>query len=287
MQIFKTKEDKRPDYAIHAAHKRAMKRKVIAVLVVCFAAYFFLLVPETLVAYVETSAGKYAGVIAKLVGAAGIGPILAFVLFATDGALKGSSRSARWVRTRFPAEAAVRRLKCSHREASTIWFRYFDTWALPGSPNRAILENNYSATYSARLVFYVLRSCLFLAVLSTITITANLFVLHAYGLGSYLERARSPAFILHLALLFAYAGVAILLALTNRSGAGGGEPTGCWARVEDIFGRSETLFEAEVLRDATDVKSALARVDVIRRELLEATTPAPPAEAGGEKPDNG
>ena len=169
------------DHAIHAAHKRSMKLKVIGALLLCFAVYFFLVVPNVIFDHLRESVGQSAGLVAKFVGASALSPLLAFVLFASDSAFKGGSKGAAWVRSLYPNGIAIERLRCTQKEASTIWFRYFDTWALPGSPNRTILENNYSATYSARMIYYLVRSCIFLSALSGATVLGHCFVFGTYG----------------------------------------------------------------------------------------------------------
>lgn len=46
------------------------------------------------------------------------------------------------------------------------------------------------------------------------------------------------------------------------------DATGCWAKVDDIFARSRTVFEYDVLRHATTFDEALDRVGKIRNDLL-------------------
>jgi hypothetical protein len=162
------------DYDIHRNHKEQMQRRVVRTLIAVAFLYFAFLLPDELYQLVVRAAAAKASWWAKAftvaVGTPTFAWILSFLLFASDSAFKGSNATARWIRSRFAANAAKEKYACAEAEASALWFAYFDTWALEKSPYRTLLANTYSATYAVRAVFYVRRALLLFLALGGVSI---------------------------------------------------------------------------------------------------------------------
>lgn len=252
-----------PDHEIHQTYKTRMQRRVISTLTFVALVYFFFLFPQELLDSIQLAvAARRAQWLSLTVGAAGnvtLVWILSFILFASDSAFKGASKTATWARSLFASRAAVEKFKCTDGQASALWFKFFDTWGLPASPNRNLLINSYSATYTARAVFYLQRALIVFLLLSFLSIAVHWKLLHTYeGPDGKIQLA-----IHTLAVLLFAAGFAFL-ALTNRLPKGPRPATGCWMRVQDVFERSRTVLEHDVLRHAPTLEAALERVEGLR-----------------------
>jgi hypothetical protein len=241
-----------------------MKRLVIAVLWGAFLAYALVLLPEGILGPLEKEIGSVWTIIAKAAGGSALGPLLAFVFFSSDSAFNGSGKTAKWTRSRLPSVMCAEKTGYTANEAQTLWFRYFDTWALPGSPNQAILQNTYSATYSARLVYHLSWACAILFVLSLVTLSINQWVLGRY---QTLKDAWP-----HLLVTGLYGVGWLWLSLNNQIGGQGREPTGAWKRLDEVFGRSFVLLQYEVLDGTNSVTEAMAKVEELRKQVSSAGT---------------
>lgn len=248
----------RPDHKIHARHKNAMKAKVIGILLFAASAFFFFLFPDSAVDLLLQTEERWLKITAKGTGTAALAPILSFILFASDSAFKGDSRTAAWVRGLYASRAAATDLKCTPKEADALWFRYFDTWALPKSDNLNLLQNSYAATYTARMVFYLQRATVVFILLGGVSMAIDHWLF-----GAYSGATGNQALVVDGSVLGSFVAAFAFLALTNRPGHRG-TATGCWHRVEDVFGRSEVVFRRDVLSRATSVDEAFQRIEKIR-----------------------
>lgn len=236
-----------------------MKRLVIAVLWGAFLAYAFVLMPEGILAPLEKEFGSAWTIVMKIAGGSAFGPLLAVVFFSSDSAFHGSGKTAMWTRSILPSVVCAEKTGYLPSEARTLWFRYFDTWALPGSPNQAILQNTYSATYTARLVYHLTRACVILFGLSLVTIAINHWVFGAY-------QAAKEAWP-HLLVTGLYGVGWLWLYLNNQIGREGREPTGAWKRLDEVFGRSYVLLKIEVLDGTNSVADAMTKIDEQRKKM--------------------
>lgn len=263
----------KPDYAIHQEQKRLMQWRVILSLILVGLLFFFFVIPKELFDQVFGDIGQLWRAIIRFGAASSVAPTLAFVLFATDSATRGSSRATKWQRSLYPSRAAVAKFSCSSSEASELWFKYFDTWSLPRSPHHILLRNSYAATYGARMVFYLERASLMFALLTGLTITTNHVVLEVYAKtsGTKTLLIHTSAGILCL-LLWAF------LKATNRIGGANQDPTGAWHRVAEIFGRSQAAFEREILAGSNSLDESFARISELQRKWS-----APPVRPSGEQ----
>jgi len=236
-----------------------MKRLVIAVLWGAFLAYAFVLLPDGILAPLEKEIGSAWSIVVKIAGGSALGPLLAVVFFSSDNAFNGSGKTAKWTRAILPSVVCAEKTGYSPSEARTLWFRYFDTWALPASQNQAILQNTYSATYTARLVYHLTRACAILFGLSLVTLAINYWVFGAY-------QAAKEAWP-HILVTGLYGVGWLWLYLNNQIGGERGEPTGAWKRLDEVFGRSYVLINLEVLDGTNSVVEAMAKVDELRKKL--------------------
>jgi hypothetical protein len=246
-----------------------MKQRVIGTLTFVALVYFFFLFPQELLDSIQLAVTtRRAQWLSLTVGAFGnitLVWVLSFVLFASDSAFKGGSKAATWARSLFASAAAVEKFKCTPGQASALWFKYFDTWGLEGSPNRNLLINSYSATYAARAIFYLQRALMVFLVLSFVSVA-----LHWKMFDTYEAVDGTTKLAVHILIILLFgAGLAFIM-LTNRLPDGARLATGCWARVEDVFARSRTVFEHDVLRHAGTLAEGLQRVEAIRTELRQA-----------------
>jgi hypothetical protein len=262
-----------PDHQIHLAHKRRMQTRVVTALLVAAFIYFAFLFPQPVLDHLASQLSQRFGVWAKIasgtVGAATLTSILSFLLFAADSAFKGSNKTAEWVRSGFASHAAQEKYGCSEAEASALWFRFFDTWACAGSTNRILLENTYAATYTARAVFYLARAVVILIFLGVVSMALNWKVFGSYGPGEGWRRATVDGL-----ALACFVGGYFFLTLTNKIPKGVRRATGCWARVEDVFGRSRAVFAQDILRHAATIPEAFDHIAGLRQSLLESSKAA-------------
>jgi hypothetical protein len=255
------------DHEIHQNQKTRMKRRVVGALTVVALVYFFLLFPQQLLENIRLSVtSPSAQWLATVLGAAGnvtFAWILSFVLFASDSAFRGSGKSAIWARAHFASRAAIEQFNCSDGEASALWFKFFDTWGIARSPNFNLMINSYSATYAARAVFYLQRTLLVFLFISIISIVVHWAVFHSYA-----GRDGGTTLAVHMLVVLLFAASFTFITLTNRLPTDSRDATGCWARVQDIFARSRTVFVQDVLQHAASLEAAFRRVDQIRDQLL-------------------
>ena len=232
-----------------------MKRLVIAVLWGAFLAYALVLLPEGILASLEKEIGSVWTFVAKIAGGSALGPLLAVVFFSSDSAFNGSGKSAKWTRSIYPSVVCAAKTGYSTSEAATLWFRYFDTWALPGSPNQAILQN----TYTARLVYHLTRACAILFGLSLVTLAINQWAFWSY------QTAKDawP----HLLVTSLYGIGWLWLYFNNQIGAAGRDPTGAWKRLDEVFGRSFVLLNLEVLDSTNSVAEAISKIEELRKQV--------------------
>jgi len=194
----------------------------------------------------------------KIVGGITLGPLLAMVFFSSDSAFNGSGRTAKWIQSILPSAICAKEMNWTLHEAQTLWFRYFDTWALPKSHNRVLLQTTYAATYTARMVYYLTKACAILCALSLATLAINHWVFGAY---------KTPKDIaLHAIVAVTYGLGWFWLVLNNKNGRRGRTPTGAWKRLDDVFGRSMVLLRNDVLKDRRVLSEALDRVEEIRKQ---------------------
>ena len=244
-----------------------MKRRVLGSLIAVALVYYFFLFPQELLNRIELMvATRQAQWLTLTVGAAGnvtLVLILSFVLFASDSAFRGANKTAKWARSLFASHAAVERFRCTDGQASTLWFRYFDTWGLDGSPNRNLLINSYAGTYAARAIFYLSRALVLFLVLAAMTILLHWQVFDTYAVDDWITRL-----IIHVLATLVFLASLVFIVSTNRLPKGDRAATGCWAKIEDVFARSRTVFEHEILRHAATLDEALELVATMRQDLL-------------------
>lgn len=258
-----------PDHSIHLQQKNRMKRRVMGTLVAVALVFYFFVFPQALVDrmmdMVADRPVSWLGVLAGAGGNVTFVLVLSFVLFASDSAFRGANKSARWARSLYASQAAIERLRCSPGEAGALWFKYFDTWGIEGSPNRNLLINSYAATYAARAIFYLQRALALFVALTLVSMLLHWRIFAAYEGPNGVDQL-----LIHGLAVVLFAVAWGLLVWTNRIGDTNEEEqaTGCWAKVEDVFGRSRALFEHEVLKGVTTVAQGFARVDEIRDDLL-------------------
>lgn len=257
------------DHEIHQSYKTRMQRRVIGTLTFVALVYFFSLFPQQLIDSIQATFAARRAQWLNLTAGAGSNVtlvwVLSFMLFASDSAFKGSGRTAKWARSQFASRAAVEKFRCTDGQASALWFKFFDTWGLVGSPNRNLLINSYSATYAARAVFYLQR-----ALIAFLFVSSLSMVLHWKLFHSYQGVDGSTRLVIHVLAVSLLAAGLTFLTLANRLPKGGAPATGCWARVQDVFDRSRTVFEHEILRHASTLEEAFGRVEALRRELIAA-----------------
>jgi hypothetical protein len=255
------------DHEIHQTYKRRMQRQVIGALTFVALIYFFILFPQQLLDNIQLAVtARRAQWLSLSAGAAGNVTLvwfLSFVLFAADSAFKGSNATAVWTRSLFASKAAVDKFDCTDGQASALWFQFFDTWGLHGSSHRNLLINSYSATYSARAVFYLQRALILFLLLGLLSMT-----LHWKLFATYRAPDGATTLTVQLLALSLFGAALAFIAFTNRLPKGVRGATGCWARVKDVFDRSRTLFEHDVLRHAGTLDEALERVSKMRAELV-------------------
>ncbi len=248
------------DDEIHMVYKARMKRKVfLSLILIALFFAFTLLPPQVLLLLTETS-NSWVVLATKAVGSISIATLASGILFASDSAFKGSNKTASWVMATYPSNAAEKRVKCSQREAATLWFKFFDTWGLPASPHHSLVASTYSATYQGRWMYYLTWTLGIFSVLGVGAIIVNHFVFDVYA-GS---QAR---IVLHATILAAYAVAFLAVWRTNRIGSKGRRPTGCWERVEQVLQQSTVLFERDVLSNAISLEDAFDTVANIRETL--------------------
>ncbi len=253
-----------PDYDVHRNHKERMQRRVVRTLFAVAFLYVAFLAPDELAQVAVHAAASRASWASRLLSVAVGTPTLAwtvsFLLFASDSAFKGSNPTASWLRRQFAANAAVEKYACDASQASALWFGYFDTWALERSPYRTLLATTYSATYAARAVFYLRRALLLFFLLGSASVGTSALAFCKYA---------GPAGRLRLAVdglvLAAFGSAFVFIGATNRLPRRDAASTGCWARLEDVLGRSRAHFQQDVLRHAPTLDAAFDRLGALRR----------------------
>lgn len=234
-----------------------MKLWVTAVVTAVSTLYALVVLPEELLTSIKNAVAVVEPWMLRVAGIAS-GPLLAFVFFASDSPFRGNGKTAKWLQSIWPSQEPITKFGCNEHEARSLWFRYFDTWGLPGSPNRLLMVNTYHATYTGRMIHYLTWACCLFTLLTAVTIGADR--LRGVGSGSFFENMWI--------VLGVYAVCWCWLRLANRIGGNGRKPTGAWHRVEDIFGRSRVVFRNEILDESESMSMAIGRVKAMREELL-------------------
>jgi len=255
------------DHEIHTVYKARMKRKVFLSLILVALFFAFTLLPTQVLLLLTDSANSWVVLGTKAVGSISIATLASGILFASDSAFKGSNKTAYWVMSTYPSNAAMKQLKCTEREATTLWFKFFDTWGLTASPHHGLVASTYSATYQGRWMYYLTWTLGIFTILGFGAIAINHVVFDVYS-GS---RARV---VLHASILLGYAIGYLAIWRTNRIGRNGNRPTGCWERVEQVLQQSTVLFERDVLTNAVSLEDAFDTIDNIRESLEAQVQPA-------------
>lgn len=248
------------DHEIHTFYRVRMKRKVFLSLILVALFFVFTLLPPQVLLLLTETANSWVVLATKAVGSISIATLASGILFASDSAFKGSNKTAYWVMSTYPSNAAVRRISCTEREASTLWLKYFDTWGLRASPHHGLVASTYSATYQGRWMYYLTWTLGIFSILGVGAIVVNHFVFNVYA-GS------SARIVLHASILAGYAIGFLAIWRTNRIGRKGKRPTGCWERVEQVLQQSTVLFERDVLSNAISLEDAFDTVAHIRDSL--------------------
>ncbi len=260
------------DHEIHTVYKARMKRKVFLSLILVALFFAFTLLPAQVLLLLTDSANSWVVLGTKAVGSISIATLASGILFASDSAFKGSNKTAYWVMSTYPSNAAMKQLGCTEREATTLWFKFFDTWGLSSSPHHGLVASTYSATYQGRWMYYLTWTLGIFTILGIGAIAINQFVFDAY-IGN---RARV---VLHASILLGYAIGFLAIWRTNRIGRNGKRPTGCWERVEQVLQQSTVLFKRDVLTNAVSLEDAFDTIDNIRQSLeAEAQLAAAPSD---------
>lgn len=246
----------------HESHRRRMERRVFAAVLIVALSYFLLIFPEEVG---NLLFGKSERIITILIRAGltvSITPVLIFVFFASDSAFKGRSKTAKWVRSIFAANAATKAYKCTEQQSSALWFKYFDTWEFEKSPQRTLLERSYAATYMARLVFYLQRTFIIFLTVGVITVLVNWKFLSVYE-----DQSGTYLLVAHIIVLLLYAIGFLALRVQNRISSKDAPALGCWLKLEDVFGRSQVFFEYDVIKHASTLDEAFEVVNKIRGQV--------------------
>src|SRR6266702_3231090 len=105
------------DHELHQAYKVRMQRRVISTLTFVALVYFFSLFPQQLLDSIQLAvAARSAQWLSLTAGAASnvtLVWVFSYVLFASDSAFKGASRTAAWARSLFASRAAVEKFRCT------------------------------------------------------------------------------------------------------------------------------------------------------------------------------
>ncbi len=257
------------DHEIHTVYKARMKRKVFLSLILVALFFAFTLLPGEVLLLLSDSSNSWVVLGTKAVGSISIATLASGILFASDSAFKGSNKTAYWVMSTYPSNAAMKHLECTEREATTLWFKFFDTWGLTASPHHGLVASTYSATYQGRWMYYLTWTLGIFTVLGCGAMAVNHLVFDAYSD----NRAR---IVLHASILLGYAIGFLAIWRTNRIGRNGKRPTGCWERVEQVLQQSTVLFERDVLTNAVSLEDAFDTIDSIRESLKADEESAPP-----------
>ncbi len=257
------------DDEIHTVYKARMKRKVFLSLILVALFFAFTLLPPQVLLLLTESANSWVVLATKAIGSISIATLASGILFASDSAFKGSNPTAYWVMSTYPSNAATRRVACNHREATTLWFKFFDTWGLDASPHHGLVASTYAATYQGRWMYYLTWTLGIFSILGVGAIAINHFVFDVYD-GS------SARIVLHFSILAGYAVGFLAIWRTNRIGRKGRRPTGCWERVEQVLQQSTVLFERDVLSNAISLEDAFDTVANIRDGLVAKAQPTTP-----------
>ena len=239
---------------------------VQTLLFVAIVFFLFVFPQDILDSILYTIASQRVQWLTTILGAVGnitVAWVLSYLLFSSDSAFKGSSKTAKWARSQYASVAAKEKFNCTDGQASTLWFKYFDTWGLPNSPNHTLLVTSYSASYSARAVFFLQRALLIFLGLIILSIG-----LHWFLFDTYLGEEGSIQIVIHILVVMLFGASYVFLRITNRIAKVGNQATGCWARIENVFERSRTMFEHEILNHVSSLEAALDKVADLRIELL-------------------
>ena len=261
------------EHLTHARYKSRMKWRVFASLSGVAFFFFFALFPQDAFRELHGSFSHTFAVLAKLVGTLSVASIASWALFASDSAFRGTNRTSKWIRSIYPSISAKTKFQCGGRDATALWFRYFDTWGIANSPNHGLMGITYSATYAARLVYYLIRTLAVTSLLGVGAIVVNWFVLDSYG-----GPAGNGRLVLHGFVLSTLIASMLIIIRANRIRSDKRPSIGCWQRLEQVFASSRTMFERDVLAKASTLSQAFDRVDAIR-EQLERKTPRKPSSA--------
>jgi hypothetical protein len=255
-------------YEFHERRQIQMQNRILWIFASLSLVYAFFLFPDRALELALSTSDPLGKAIARLVGLASCMGSLRFVMFASDPLFTGRGRAARFVRSTFPSIAAEEKLGCTREQADELWFKYFDSWGNPASPNHMLMRVTYERTYQARLVHSLERFLLWIFAVSLATMLLNGLVFDAFA--GPTGRSR---FFLQAVVAACFCAAWIVLVASNRLDAIDRPPTGVWRQLRETCDRARVQFRREVLDHANDVDSAFARIE----ELRAPARPSPPS----------
>lgn len=255
-------------------YKGKLQTQIAALLLGMFLLYTLVYLPESLFSELRTAVGKWGEYCARL-GMAISGVVLArWIVFAQDTLANGTNRWSQFFRSQFPDQMIMDKYSCSKAEATSLWFKYFNSWENGPPAYRAHHSRTFYRSYGCRLIYYLKQWLMFFAAGGATTMGI------LWVAGTQFTRW-TPCF-----LLIAVS-VAVFFILWRANRIPGGEwhlklaknwrrrekpreASGCWRKFQEISEMQKVLLEKDILSCAQTFEEAWSLASEWERRAADA-----------------
>ncbi|RDV23975.1 hypothetical protein DXV75_16570 [Alteromonas aestuariivivens] len=178
--------------------------------------------------------------------------VLLIYFYYSDPLFKRRNSTSDWIKTLYASNLLIEKFGLNLHEANALWFKYLNQWQHKEHPNHSFLKKSHSASYNARLVYFIILISLLYAIVA--------FLAALYSLKTQINWS---FFIL--SIVFALAS--FVLYFLNRppklkDGILRREPAGVWRSVEESFLQCRSLFELEIVSKCKDVECIVSSIEI-------------------------
>lgn len=180
-----------------------------------------------------------------------ISSFLLILFYHSDPLFKRKNNTSDWIKKLYASNLLIEKFGLNLHEANALWYKYFNQWQHKEHPNHSFLKKSHSASYNARLVYFMVCISFLYA---TVAFLAALI--------SFVNNPKWSLFIV--AISFGLSGC--VLYFFNRPPKFNQnvvikEPSGVWRSVESSFLECRSLFAREIVEKCDDIECIVEKID--------------------------
>lgn len=181
-----------------------------------------------------------------------ISTFLLILFYHSDPLFKRKNYTSDWIKTLYASNLLIDKFGLNLHEANALWYKYFNQWQHKDHPNHSFLKKSHSASYNARLVYFMVCISFLYAIVALLA-----------GSISFASNPNWSFFIV--AISFGLSGC--VLYLFNRppkfnQNVVVKDPSGVWRSVESSFLECRSLFEREIVNKCDDVDCIVQKIEI-------------------------